>query len=271
MKNKRVLVAGGAGSIGSELVRQLSTNNKVFVLDINESGLFNIQQETKASGRVGDIRDQGTVHDIFSDFKPQIVINAAAYKHVPLLQLYPIEAINTNIVGNYNLINEAKKWECLEKYVFISSDKAVSANSVMGASKRFSEVLTQNLGGVVVRFGNVLGSRGSLIPIWEEQINKGVPITVTDERMERYFMTIKEACSLVIEAAERGKGGEIFILNMGKPIKILDLATQLVKHLSLNTPIETIGIRDGETLTERLMTAEEELTAAKEDKFFIIR
>jgi FlaA1/EpsC-like NDP-sugar epimerase len=273
IKDKRILITGCAGSIGSELTRQLSKNNKVFGIDINESGLFDIQQETKCFGRVGDIKDKNTVFDIFSDFKPQLIFHAAAYKHVPLMEKYPIEAIQTNILGTWNVISEAKRWECLEKFVFISSDKAVHANSIMGATKRMGEVMVKNQGKefCVVRFGNVLGSRGSLITIWEKQINEGKPITITDEKMFRYFMTIEEACELVIKASIISKGGEIFILDMGKKIKILDLAKELIKNIGENIPIKIIGKREGEVLEEKLMFSEEEARAIKKDKFFIIK
>lgn len=270
---KRIIITGVAGSIGSELARQLSKDNKVFGIDINESGFFDIQQETGIYGRVGDVRDEKTVFDIFSDFKPQVVYHASAYKHVPLMEKYPIEAIQTNVMGTWNVIKEAKNWECLEKFVFISTDKAVNPRSIMGMSKLFGERMVKNQGKgfVVVRFGNVLGSRGSLIPIWEKQINSGQPITITDSRMERYMMTIPEAVNLVIKAGQEGKGGETFILNMGKPIKILDLAKELVKKLGRNVEIKETGIRDGEVLEEKLMTYEEEKSAVLKDNFFIIR
>jgi FlaA1/EpsC-like NDP-sugar epimerase len=273
MRKKRILVTGCAGSIGSEIVRQLSKNNDIFGIDTNESGLFSIQNECGMYGRVGDIRNKETVHDIFSDFKPQMVFHAAAYKHVPLMEKYPEEAIQTNIIGTSNIVSESKKWECLEKFVYISTDKVVNAHCIMGISKKFGEVLTVNQGKgfVAVRFGNVMGSRGSLLPIWEEQINKGRPITITDDRMERYFMTIEEAVSLVIKAADDGIGGEVYILDMGKPIRIIDLAKKIVSHLGRDVPIENIGIREGETLGERLMTEEEEKRAIKKGQFYIIK
>ena len=269
----RVIITGVAGSIGSELARQLSKKHKVFGIDIDESGFFDIQQETGIFGRVGDIRDEKTVWDIFSDFKPQMVFHASAYKHVPLMEKYPEEAIKTNIIGTWNVIKEAKNWECLEKFVYISTDKAVNPRSIMGMSKLFGERMVKNQGKgfVVVRFGNVLGSRGSLIPIWEKQINEGKPITITDSRMERYMMTIPEAVNLVIKAGNEGNGGETFILNMGKPVKILDLAKELVKKLGRDIPIEETGIRDGEVLEETLMTYEEEKSAVLKDNYWIIQ
>jgi len=273
IKDKRILITGGAGSIGSELVRQLAKDNKVFVIDINESGFFDIQQETGCFGRVGDVKNEKTCFDIFSDFKPQMVFHAAAYKHVPLMEKYPIEAIQTNVIGTWNVIEEAKKWECLERFVFISTDKAVQSNSIMGGTKRLGEIMTKNQGEgfVVVRFGNVLGSRGSVIKIWERQIEKDLPITVTDEKMERYLMTIEEACSLVIGAAEEGEGGEIFVLDMGKPVKILDLAKKIAEQYRKDIPIEMIGIRPGELLSEKLMFDEEEKVAIKQNKYWIIK
>jgi FlaA1/EpsC-like NDP-sugar epimerase len=273
IKNKRCLVTGGAGSIGSELVRQLSKDNKVFVLDFNEIGVLNIINNKSIFGRVGDIRDKETVKDVFSDFKPQIVFHAAAYKSVDMMEGTPLEAIQTNIIGTYNMIDIARRWECVEKFVFISSDKAIQSYSIMGATKRVGEIITKNQGKgyVAVRFGNVLGSRGSVIPIWQEQINQGKPITITDERMERYFMTIEEACELVIKAAEIGEGGEIMVMDMGERVNILDMAKSIIKETHKDIPIEIIGIRPGEVLVEELMTEEEKGRAKKIDKFWIIK
>lgn len=272
MKNKRILITGAAGSIGSELVRQLCKNNKVYGIDINESGLADLMEELKFPGRVGDIRDDTTVRDVFSDFKPEIVYHAAAYKHVTAMELVPREAVQTNIIGTLNIIEYAKRWECVEKFVFISTDKAVQSASIMGATKRVGEIITRNQGKgfIVVRFGNVLGSRGSVIPIWQRQIDQRKAITVTSPEMTRYMMTIEEAVDLVIQASELGKGGEIFCLDMGKKINILSLAKQLVKETQTDTAIEIIGIRPGEELSEKLMTEEEEHLAEKRGKFFVI-
>jgi len=275
VKNKRILVVGGGGSIGSELVRQLCIKNKIFILDNNETATFDLAEELTIKGywvnyRVGDIRNKGTVADVFSDFKPQMVFHAAAYKHVTPMEVYPEEAVETNIIGTLNVLKESKRWECLEKFVFISTDKAIHSNSVMGATKKVGEIMVKNGGGIVVRFGNVLGSRGSVIPLWQAQIDRGEPLTVTDLDMERYFMTIPEAVELVIEAAEQGKGGEIFIMDMGKPIKIIDLAKRIIKETQYSKGIKMIGIRPGETLTEKLMTSEEEKVAIKKGKFWII-
>lgn len=275
LKNKRILVTGGGGSIGSELVRQLSKNNKVFVLDNNETATFNIMEELKdrwVNGRVGDIRDKETVYDVFSDFKPQIVFHAAAYKHVSPMEKYPIEAIQTNIVGTYNILHEAQTYECLEKFVYISTDKVVNATSVMGATKKVGEIFVTNAGGIAVRFGNVWGSRGSVRTIWERQLEKNEPLTITDMRMERYIMTIPEAVKLVIKACQEGKGGEIFIMDMGERVKIFDIMLKFLAEKGINeqVPFIEIGMKPGETLIEKLMTKEEEESAVKKGKFFIL-
>jgi FlaA1/EpsC-like NDP-sugar epimerase len=262
LKDKRILVAGGAGSIGSELVRQLAKENKIFVLDTNETATFDLTEELSQEGywtkpRIGDIRNKETVADLFADFKPQIVFQAAAYKHVSPMEMYPEEAISTNIMGTYNLLREAKRYECLEKFVFISTDKAVSSASVMGATKRVGEIMVKNQGGIAVRFGNVMGSRGSVLPIWQRQMDQGKPLTITDKRMTRYMMTIPEAVSLVIKAAEVGNGGEIFCLEMGQPVNIHNLALDILGKSGSNVGIKEIGLRPGETLEERLWLAEE--------------
>lgn len=278
MKNKRILVTGSAGSIGSELVRQLVKHNKVFCLDQNETGMFDMVEEYKQDGhwihgRVGDIRDEKTLEDVFSDFKPQVVFHAAALKHVTPGEQTPLEYINTNIVGTYNVIKQAKRWECLEKFVFISTDKAVQSSSIMGATKRVSEIIVRNQGAgfVVVRFGNVLGSRGSVIPLWQTAIEKGKTVKVTHKDATRYMMNIEEAVDLVLQAAEIGKGGEIIILPMGKKVNILDLAKRLVKEAQTDSEIEMIGMRPGEQMSEKLMFDEEEKLAVKEGKFYVIK
>jgi FlaA1/EpsC-like NDP-sugar epimerase len=273
VKSKRILIAGGAGSIGSELVRQLAPKNKIFILDISENA-YGLSQELKQRGywvepRIGDIRNKETVQDLFEDFKPEIVINAAAYKEVPPMEMYPSEAIETNVKGNNNLLHEAKRWECLEKYIFISTDKVVSSNSIMGATKRLSEIITRNMGYTIVRFGNVMGSRGSLMGIWQRQHDNNEDLTVTDSRMTRFMMTIPEACSLVIKALEETRGGEIFIMKMGKKWNILELAEEITKKTGQG--IQNIGMRPGETLTEEPMFAEESLKAIEQDNFYVIK
>ena len=278
IKNKRILVTGGAGSIGSELVRQLAVNNKVFILDQNETGAFDLREELKLEGhwvhsRTGDIRDKSTIADVFEDFKPQYVFHAGALKHVTPGEEYPEEMVKTNIIGTLNLIQEAKRWECLEKFVFISTDKVVNAKCIMGITKLCAESIVRRMGKgfVAVRFGNVLGSRGSVIPIWQSQIEKGKPLTVTDERMKRYMMTIPEAVNLVIQAGIKGRGGECFILDMGEQVNVLDLAQEILNKSSKKTGIKMIGMRTGETLEEKLMTEEEEKVAVKEGNFYVIK
>lgn len=273
IKGKRILITGGAGSIGSELARQLAPDNKLFILDINENNTFLLREELREKGywvisRTGDVKNKDTIFNTFSDFKPEIVFHCAALKHVTPNEEYPREAVETNILGTLNLIEEAKNWECLEKFVFISTDKVVNANCNMGITKLCAEGLVRKAGDnfVAVRFGNVMNSQGSVLRIWQRQVEQGVPITITDKRMERYMMTIPQACELVIKAAELGKGGEVFILDMGKPKKIVDLAEEMYP----GWPIREIGIRKGETLDEKLMTEEEKLLAIKRDNFFII-
>jgi len=271
IKGKRILIAGSAGSIGSELVRQLAPNNTIYSVDINESGLFDLEQTLNTpnvTSRVSDIRDRRTVEDIFQDFKPHIVINCAAYKHVPLMQYTPEEAIKTNVLGHLNLVHTAKTWECVEKFIYISTDKAVSSHSIMGATKLLGERITTNQGYTVIRFGNVMNSRGSLFKIWQRQIDNGEDITVTDERMERYFMTIPEAVELVIEAAVDSKGGDTYIMDMGKKVNIYELAKKIVKGSDVE--IKITGIREGETLTEEIMTSEEKQRATLKGKFYIL-
>ena len=189
--NKRILIPGGGGSIGSELVRQLVKHNTVFILDNNETATFDLIEELKLknysiSGRVGDVRDKETVEDVFNEFKPEYVFVCSAYKHVTPMEWNPIEAVNVNILGTFNLLKYSKKYS-VEKFVFISTDKVVNANSVMGATKRIGELMVKNAGYISVRFGNVLGSRGSVIPLWQQQIDNNEPVTVTDKKMERYF------------------------------------------------------------------------------------
>lgn len=275
IKNKRILVTGGAGSIGSELVRQLAQHNKIFILDQNESNTFDLREELVQDGhwvhsRNGDIRDKEVVRDVFEDFKPQYVFHAAALKHVTPSLEYPEEAIKTNALGTWNIIAESKRWECLEKFVYISTDKVVNAHSIMGATKLLGEIMVRNQGKgfIAVRFGNVMGSRGSLLPLWQNQMNKGKDLTVTDKRMTRFMMTIPDAVNLVIEAANLGRGGECYILNMGEQVNILDLAEKI---LNKKGKIKMIGIRPGETLDEKLMTMEEEKLSRKVGNFYVLK
>ena len=264
-------MTGGAGSIGSELTRQLAKKNKVICLDQDETGVFDLKNELGIIPEIADIRNTRRLLDIFEKHRPQIVFHVAAYKHLSEFEGDHFEEIvDTNVIGTQNVIRAAKKIG-VKKLVFISTDKAVNPTSLMGTTKLLGEIITKRSGYVVVRFGNVLGSRGSVIPIWLKQIQRGEPITVTDPRMERYFMTIEEACLLVIEAAKIGKSGETLILNMGKPIKIMDLARKILRDTKSNVSIKITGAKQGEKTTEELMTSEEKQRAVKKGKFYIIK
>ena len=274
LKDKYILITGAAGSIGSELSRQLAKENHVYAVDINETDLFDLYEELKIAGtpiktRVGDIRNKETVEDIFNgDMIPEIVIHAAAYKHVSPMELDPIEAVNTNIIGTNNLVRMSKKRG--SQLLFISTDKVVNSESIMGLTKKIAERIVQNAGYISVRFGNVLGSRGSVIPIWQKQIDNNQPLTVTDPKMQRYFMTIEEACRLVIEACEVGEPGQKIILDMGEQHNILELAKEILKKSGKDLEIKIIGAKPGETLQERLMNEDEEKRAIKKENYWII-
>lgn len=276
IKNKKILITGVAGSIGSELARQLCKDNEIFGLDNNEIGFFDLYEDlrllgTPIKGRMGDIRNTETLGSIFHWFRPEIVFHAAAYKHVVPLEHNPREAAENNITGTLNVI-EACKIFGVEKFVFISTDKVTSLNSVMGISKRFGELATRAAGYISVRFGNVMGSRGSVIPVWQKQISEGKPLTITDERMERFFMTIEEAVSLVVKASEIGQPGDILVMDMGKSKNILEMAKEILGKIGKpDYPIQKIGARHGEVMNERLMTEEEEKISMRDGEFFIIR
>ncbi len=274
MIDKRILITGGAGSIGSELVRKLAPENKIFILDINETETFLLREELKQKGywvhsRTGDIRNKETIYDVFSDFKPQIVIHAAALKHVTPNNEYPEEAFSTNILGTLNVVKESKNWECLEKFLFISTDKVVNAKCIMGVTKLCAEsyVLLQGKKFLAVRFGNVLGSRGSVLDIWKRQFEREEPLTITDPKMKRYFMSISQACDLVIKALESSEGEELRILDMGEKKTILELKNELYGE---DYEVRVIGARLGEALEERLMTDEEAARAVYKDNFYIL-
>lgn len=243
IKDKIILVTGAAGSIGSELSRQMAQfkPSLLLLLDQDETGIFNISEELednfpnlKIISLMGDIRDEGKIKEIFKEFKPNIIFHAAAYKHVPLMEKHPDEAVKNNIFGT-EVVAKAALSSGAERFIFISTDKAVNPVSVMGATKRAGEMLCQTLNQrngtefISVRFGNVLDSRGSVIPIFREQIKKGGPVEVTHPDMKRYFMLTSEACLLVLQAGAMGRGGEVFVLDMGRPIKILDLAKEMIK------------------------------------------
>lgn len=273
--DKVILVTGAAGSIGSEIVRQLSKFNpkKIILADIAESPLYEMETELKNlfSLRsfeivVADIRNQERMQSIFRKYTPAMVYHAAAYKHVPMMEYHPCEAVQTNVLGTKILADLAVEFK-VEKFVMISTDKAVNPTSVMGASKRIAEMYVQSLNKntstsfVTTRFGNVLGSNGSVIQLFRQQIEKGGPITVTHPDITRYFMTISEACQLVLEAGAMGKGGEIFLFDMGQSVKIIDLAKKMVQlaGLTLGKDIQIIftGLRPGEKLYEELLATKE--------------
>lgn len=277
IENQVVLVTGGGGSIGSELCRQIATHNpkRLIILDIYENNAYDIEQELKRKCKdldlvtlIASIRDKGKLEDVFTKFKPDIVFNAAAHKHVPLMETSPNEAIKNNVFGTLNMAKCADKFG-VKTFVQISTDKAVNPTNIMGASKRICEMIIQQIGKksktkfVAVRFGNVLGSNGSVIPLFKKQILEGGPVTVTHKDIIRYFMTIPEAVSLVLEAGAYAKGGQIFVLDMGEPVKIYDLAYNLIKLSGLkpNEDIEIVctGLRPGEKLFEERLMDEEGL------------
>jgi len=288
LKDEVVLVTGGGGSIGSELCRQIArfSPKQLLILDIYENNAYELQLELKR--KYGDklnlevliasVRDKGRMEYIFKTYKPGVVFHAAAHKHVPLMEVNPTEAIKNNVFGTLNTAECADKYG-VKKFVLISTDKAVNPTNIMGASKRIAEMLIQSMSinsrteFAAVRFGNVLGSNGSVVPLFKKQIEAGGPVTVTHKDITRYFMTITEAAQLVLEAGSMAKGGEIFILDMGEPVKILDLAENLIRLSGLvpnqDIKIEFTGLRPGEKLYEELLMAEEGLTATKHEKIFI--
>jgi len=287
IKGNTVLVTGGGGSIGSELCRQIIKYNpeKLVILDIYENNLYDIEIELKAEypkarieAVVASVRDKERLKEVFEEFRPNLVFHAAAHKHVPLMENNPLEAIKNNIFGTYNVVNCADEYQ-VEKFVLISTDKAVNPTNIMGASKRVCEMIIQaknkvsQTDFVAVRFGNVLGSNGSVIPLFKKQIEKGGPITVTHKDITRFFMTIPEAVQLILQAVTYAEGGEIFVLDMGEPVKIYDLAVSLIKLLgyepNVDIPIQITGLRPGEKLYEELLMEEEGLQATKHNKIFI--
>ena len=287
IKNKTVLVTGGGGSIGSELCRQIVKYDpkRLVILDIYENNLYDIEMELRAEypklnleAIVASVRDKARLNNVFETYKPEIVFHAAAHKHVPLMEKSPLEAIHNNVFGTYNVVNCADEYG-VEKFVLISTDKAVNPTNIMGASKRLCEMIVQAKNKVskteyvAVRFGNVLGSNGSVIPLFKKQIERGGPVTVTHKDITRFFMTIPEAVQLILQAVTYAKGGEIFVLDMGEPVKIYDLAVSLIKLLgyepNVDIPIEITGLRPGEKLYEEILMSEEGLTSTKHDKIFI--
>ncbi len=292
LKNNVVLVTGGGGSIGSELCRQISRfkPRTLIMFDIYENNVFELYNELRSKYeneinfviRIGSIRDLKSVETIFNEFNPSVIFHAAAHKHVNLMEQCPCEAVKNNVFGTKNVVFCADKYNA-DRFVLLSTDKAVNPSNVMGATKRITELLVQKMAAnsktkfMAVRFGNVLGSSGSVIPIFQKQIENGGPVTVTHPEVSRYFMTIPEAARLVIQAAGLGKSGKIFVLDMGEPVKIIDLAKNLIK-LSGYVPdkdikIKFIGLKNGEKLCEQLMMSDEKegLKAAYHNKIFIAK
>lgn len=287
--NKVVLVTGGGGSIGSELCRQIIRfePERLVIVDIYENNLYDIEQElkynypnAKIDAIVASVRDKDRLNEIFNEFKPYLVFHAAAHKHVPLMETSPLEAIKNNVFGTYNVVNCADEYN-VKRFVLISTDKAVNPTNIMGATKRLCEMIIQaknkvsNTEYVAVRFGNVLGSNGSVVPLFKKQIAHGGPVTVTHKDITRFFMTIPEAVSLVLQAMSGAKGGEIFVLDMGEPVKIYDMAKKLIKLSGLepdvDIPIKVTGLRPGEKLYEEILMQEEGLTETKHDKIHIAK
>ncbi len=289
IRGETVLVTGAGGSIGSELCRQVArfSPKELILLGHGENSIHGIWLELADKFlrlplrvEIADVRDKDKINRIFIKYRPGLVFHAAAHKHVPLMEMHPDEAVKTNILGTKNLV-EAADSAGTKTFVLISTDKAVNPSSVMGATKRMAELVVQQMDRLsetrfaAVRFGNVLGSRGSVVPIFEQQIRKGGPVTVTDPEMKRYFMTIPEAVQLVIQAGSMASGGEVFILDMGQPVKIVDLARDLIRLSGLepdkDIKIKFTGIRPGEKLFEELLTAEEGSAATKHKRIFVAR
>ena len=290
LHDKIVLVTGGGGSIGSELCRQIMRYQprRLLIFDIYENCAYELETELKNKygpeapiiTLIGSIRDKARLDDVFDTYHPSVVFHAAAHKHVPLMEISPAEAVKNNVFGTKNLLTSAAE-HGVERFVQLSTDKAVNPTNVMGCTKRLCEMLIQTFSRatsmtcVAVRFGNVLGSHGSVIPLFEAQIKKGGPVTLTDENIERYFMTIPEAASLVLQAASIARGGELFVLDMGKPVKIRELAERMIQLYSdpLKPPVEIVytGLRPGEKLYEELLRDEETDTATSKEKIFIAK
>ncbi len=291
LRNKVVMVTGGGGSIGSELCRQIASARpkRLIILDIYENNAYDIQQELvrtygdnlQLDTIIASVRDDEKLDKVFETLKPQIVFHAAAHKHVPLMERCPEEAIKNNVFGTLNVCRAAVAHGA-KKFILISTDKAVNPTNAMGASKRVCEMVIQafsssqkNTEFAAVRFGNVLGSNGSVIPLFKQQIMNGGPVTVTDPNIIRYFMTISEAVSLVLKAAELAKGGEIFILDMGRQVRILDLAEKLIRLSGFvpydEIPIEFSGLRPGEKLYEELLLNEEGIQKTANNKIYVAK
>ena len=287
INNKSILVTGAAGSIGSEIVKQLLDlkPKKVIILDQAESALYDLKQELNFSSKssdfevvIADVTRKERIKKIFSTYQPEIVFHAAAYKHVPLMELNPTESIRTNVIGTKIIADYAAEYD-VQKFILVSTDKAVNPTNVMGASKRSAEMYCQALNQnhktkfIITRFGNVLGSNGSVIPLFKKQIQNGGPLTVTHRKVTRFFMTIQEACQLVLEASSMGNGGEIFVFDMGKSMKIIDLAHKMIQLAGLEVGkdinVEIIGLRPGEKMYEETLNNSEETFKTHHPKILI--
>ena len=286
LSGKRVLVTGAGGSIGSELCRQIARYNPALLVMLGkgENSIYEIHSELREAtlpftleAVIADVRDQERIRSVFGKYKPQVIFHAAAHKHVPLMEAQPEEAVFNNIFGTKTVADAANEFGA-ETFIMISTDKAVNPTSVMGATKRAAELVVQHMNTIsrttfaAVRFGNVLGSRGSVVPLFRRQIAKGGPITITHPEMKRYFMTIPEASQLVLQAGALAQGGEVFVLDMGEPVKIVDMACDLIQLSGLvpfqDIKIEFTGLRPGEKLFEELLTAEEGTSATQHKKIF---
>lgn len=289
IKGRTVLVTGGGGSIGSELCRQIIKYNpsKLIMLDIYENNLYEIEQELRFNypdenicAIVASVRDKKRLNEIFEEYKPYLVFHAAAHKHVPLMEKSPLEAIKNNVFGTYNVVNCADEYKT-KRVILISTDKAVNPTNIMGATKRLCEMIVQAKNKVskteyaAVRFGNVLGSNGSVIPLFKKQIACGGPVTVTHKEITRFFMTIPEAVSLVLQAMTFAKGGEIFVLDMGEPVKIYDMAEKLIRlsgyEPNVTMQIKVTGLRPGEKLYEEILMNEEGLETTEHNKIHVAK
>ena len=289
LNGKRILITGAGGSIGSELVKQCLhyEPSEIICLDFAEENIFNLEQDLKNLIKksilrfvLGSVKNRLEIQKVFSDFRPQIIFHAAAYKHVPIQEMHPWNAVMTNIGGTLNMIELSDQFKS-EKFILVSTDKAVNPVNVMGATKRIAEHLIQSMNSksktdfMAVRFGNVLGSSGSAIPIFESQIKKGGPVTITHPEMTRYFMSIQEASQLILQCGALGNEGEIFLLEMGKPIKILQMAKDLIRLSGLepekDIPIVFTGLRPGEKLYEELQQIEENRLDTSHKKIMILK
>jgi FlaA1/EpsC-like NDP-sugar epimerase len=288
LKDRVILVTGAGGSIGSELCRQIAQfqPKNLILFDKTENSLFHIEMEFRqrfpkipVTSILGDVKYRNHLNKNFAEYRPQVVFHAAAHKHVPIVELNPSEAVYNNIIGTKNMVEASHQFGA-ERFIMISTDKAVRPANVMGATKRIAEMITSCYASnpthfVSVRFGNVIGSEGSVVHLFKKQIERFGPVTVTDPEITRYFMTIPEACKLILQAAAIGEGGEIFILDMGTPIKIADMAKDLIRRSGfkpgVDIEIKFIGLRPGEKLYEELITEGEGIVRTPYDKIFVLK